>query len=393
MNINLSPLELHPAKPIRRAMPRPPHLRQPDYEENFDFMTVFYDCFRSVDASWCVLIGPPLINLEPVVIPALPKLFRCQSTLDVRLISHVPGKSGRNPSTQLWLRTTQSRVALLSDAFRQSEIAVQPNHCDLFMDRKVLLTQSKNNELYWIGDWVRFFARSHGCDAVLFYDNGSTKYELSEIYETISSTPGIKVAVVVRWPYRRGPGGSEMRGLGGSERVDGPPTPWDSTYSQPGILEHARYRFLARAQAVVNADVDELVLTKDKVSLFELLSGSSTGYLRYPGYWIEGATTSAGRYPRHSDFCYRSTNVVESPPKWTVAPGRCSPRATWLPHRITGMDCDALSSLVSFRHFRAIGTDWKYKRTTLTTPNEHDYVKDDEIEDWMQVLKLPEQGA
>ena len=391
--IDLSPLELHPGSPIRRVMPRPPHLRQPDYEEKFDFTTVFYDCFRSLDASWCVLIGPPLINLEPVVIPAIPNFFRCRSSSDVRLISHVPGKSRENPSTQLWLRTTQSRAALLNDAFRQSEIAVQPNHCDLFLDRKVLLTQSKNNELYWIGDWVRFFARSHGCDAVLFYDNGSTKYELPEIYETISSIPGIKVVVIVRWPYMRGPSGSEMRGLGGSERVDGPPTPWDSTYSQPGILEHARYRFRARAQAVVNADVDELVLTRDKVSLFELLSRSSTGYLRYPGYWIEGATTSAGKYRRHFDFCYRSTNSLESPPKWTVAPSRCSTAATWLPHRISGMDCDALSSLVSFRHFRAIGTDWKYKRSTLTTPNERDYIKDAEIEDWMQVLKLPEKDA
>ena len=48
-NIDLSPLELHPGSPIRRAMPRPLHLRQPDYEEKFDFTTVFYDCFRSLD--------------------------------------------------------------------------------------------------------------------------------------------------------------------------------------------------------------------------------------------------------------------------------------------------------------------------------------------------------
>ena len=46
-NISLSHLELHPANPIRRTMPRPPHLRQPDYEQKFDFKTVFYDCFRS----------------------------------------------------------------------------------------------------------------------------------------------------------------------------------------------------------------------------------------------------------------------------------------------------------------------------------------------------------
>ena len=96
-SINLSPLELHPGSPIRRTMPRPPHLRQPDYEQKFDFTTVFYDCFRSADGNWCVLLGPPLINLKSVVIPALPNIFRCQSSSDVRLISHIPGKSRENP--------------------------------------------------------------------------------------------------------------------------------------------------------------------------------------------------------------------------------------------------------------------------------------------------------
>ena len=87
-----------------------------------------------------------------------------------------------------------------------------------------MLTLSKDNELkffYWIADWVRFFARRHGCDAVLFYDNASTKYDLSEIYKTISSIRGIEVVVVIQWPYKWGPVGSE--------RDNGPPkVPWDS---------------------------------------------------------------------------------------------------------------------------------------------------------------------
>ena len=148
-----------------------------------------------------------------------------------------------------------------------------------------MLTLSKNNELSWIGDWVHFFARRHGCDAVLFYDNASTKYEISAIYKTISSIPGIEVVIVVNWPYMYGPQGSD--------RDAGPPKlPWDSAYSQPGVLEHARHRFLRLARAVVNADVDELVITTDKVSLFELICCSKTGYLKYPGYWIESATKS-----------------------------------------------------------------------------------------------------
>ena len=57
------------------------------------------------------------------------------------------------------------------------------------------------------------------------------------------------------------------------------------------------------------------------------------------------------------------------------------------------MECDALSSSVSFRHFRAISTGWKYQREMLRAANEHDYIKDYEIEDWMQLLKLPEQNS
>ena len=219
------------------------------------------------------------------------------------------------------------------------------------------------------------------------YDNASTKYDLSEIYKTISSIRGIEVVVVIQWPYKWGPVGSE--------RDNGPPkVPWDSHYGQFGVLEHARHRFLSLAEAVVNADVDELVVTKAKVSIFELVSRSETGYLRYPGYWIESATKSVGKYPRHFDFCHRSVNSAKLPPKWIVAPRRCPIQADWLPHRVSGMDSDALSSLATFRHFRAISTGWRDQRgTTLETPNERDYIKDDEIEDWMQVIKLPEQSS
>ena len=340
--IKLSPLGLNPCNPVRRTIPRPPHLRQPDYEDRFDFLTVFYDCFRSVDEAWCVLIGPPLLNLEPIVLPAVPTLFRCRSSSDVRVSSHALAKFQHNPSAQLWLRTPESRAELPPGVFGQSELIIQPNQCDLFLGRKVLLTQSKNNELHWIRDWVYFFARKHGADAVLLYDNASTKYETSAIYETISSVPGIEVAVVVHWPYKYGPPGSERaHGLKGM--------PWDSNYSQLGILEHARHRFLSRADAVVNADVDELVLTKNNASVFELLSRSDTGYLRYTGHWIESVAELSGKDRHHSDFFYRSVQAEVSPPKWTMAPRRCPPGAHWLPHGVPGMRarCALALSIIS----------------------------------------------
>jgi hypothetical protein len=369
----LSPLELDSSYPMRRTMPSPEIPKPPAYEEKFDFQTIFYDCFAAVDSAWCIFLGPPLLNLEPIILPALPALLHCDSHRDM-LLRHL------RDCTQLWLRPHVSRANLPPGVFRQGELTIQLNHCELFRDRKVLLTKSKDNDLYWIHDWVHFFARRHGSDAVLFYDNASTKYEISEVHETILSIPGIEVAVVVHWPYKFGPIGRDN-------------LPW-ATFSQYCILEHARHRFLTLAGAVVNADVDELVLTKNNTSVFELVHDSRTGYLEYPGYWIENVTASPRKDRRHFDFVYRSATSEEGGPrKWTIAPLRCPRQAQWLVHQVSEMQPDALSCEVSYRHFRAISTSWKYPRDKSERPNEHDHVRDDELVSWMEVLKLSEQDA
>ena len=161
------------------------------------------------------------------------------------------------------------------------------------------------------------------------------------------------------------------------------------------MLEHARHRFLSDAEAVVNADVDELILTKNSEPLFNIVRRSDTGYLQYPGSWIEGATEApaAGGY-RHFDFYHRAKDPVGGFMwKWAVAPRRCPQEARWLPHRVSRMKADALSGSVSYRHFRAINTGWKYSRDTMCVPSEGEHTKDAELEAAMQVLKLPDQQA
>ena len=376
--ISLSPLELNSSNNIRRTIPRPPHLRPPDYEDKYDFFTVFYDCFESADAGWQIFVGPPLLNLEPIVLPELIAAFHCGGSVDA-FLSHL------FCCAELRLRTKETRAALQRGVFRQDHINIQPNESHLFRGRKVLLTKSKDNDLRWIRDWVDFFARKHEADAVLFYDNASTKYGTTEIHETISSVLGIVVAVVVSWPYKFGPVGSEV--YGGPQGL-----PWDSDYCQYGILEHARHRFLSHAEAVVNADIDELVLTKEKESVFALVNRSDAGYLCYPGFWIEGVTESARRERRHFDFVHRFAAPPEySELKWTVAPRRCPPQAQWRVHEIGGMQPDPLSSAVSFRHFRALSTSWKYPRGEINRPNEQDYVRDEELASWMEGPGLPKQ--
>ena len=95
----------------------------------------------------------------------------------------------------------------LRGLFAQDLLAAQPNLCELFRGKRVMVTMSKDNDLAWIRDWVEFHTRNHGCDAVLLYDNGSTQYEAAKLQEIVAAIPGVDAALVVTWPFSYGPGG------------------------------------------------------------------------------------------------------------------------------------------------------------------------------------------
>src|SRR5918996_3305983 len=110
--------------PIRNP-PRPLSLRHEDYEDNFDFTTIFYDCFWDCAGESIILIGPPLLNLEAdlnLAIIACPSMVQCKLTLKHAFLGcHVIAKPPVG-TTGLIIRTGS----------RESFIAPQPNLCDLF---------------------------------------------------------------------------------------------------------------------------------------------------------------------------------------------------------------------------------------------------------------------
>lgn len=235
---------------------------------------------------------------------------------------------------------------------RERHLTVQPNGCDVFRGKRVLITQSKDNDLEWIRDWAHFYALRHGCNAVLFYDNESTRYGVSDVHRSLSGIHGLETVVVIGWNYKFGPGGGESR-------------QWDSDFGQYGALEHARHRFLALAEACVHADIDELVVTDDRSSVFDRVLGSRTGSITYGGVWIENVRAEPPIAPRrHSQFRLRLPRApTPVRPKWAVAPSRCPPSAQWRVHDISGMRSDARAAKgVLTRHFRAINTNWKFAR-------------------------------
>ena len=96
--------------PIRNP-PRPLSLRHEGYEGDFDFTTVFYDCFWSSAGNTIILIGPPLLNLETeldLAIIAYPSMVPCNLVLrHVFLGCHIVANAPAG-TTGLLMRTGTS---------------------------------------------------------------------------------------------------------------------------------------------------------------------------------------------------------------------------------------------------------------------------------------------
>jgi len=363
--VELSPLTLDPTGTLRRDSPRPWYLRQPGYDDAFDWHTIYYDIFRATDGA-VVLLGPSLRTLTPIVQSATQIAFDVpRSAVAIRTL---------NRNAQIWLPSTLSTV-VFNGLGVQTRIAVQPNCCAWFRGKRVIFVLSRNNDLQWIRDWAAFYVRKHGCNAVLFYDNASSRYAGGDIHRALSGIAGLDTVVVVAWPYKFGPsGGQEQQ--------------WDSDFCQYGALEHARHRFLGFADACLHADIDELVTTHDRSSVFDRVLNNRTGYICYGGEWVENVRAEPpDAQRRHAQFRYR---LPRSPtpvrPKWAIVPACCPPKSQWRVHDVAGMRSDRLASKgVLTQHFRAINTNWKFERwrPEELTPS---HILDAELAWWLDGL-------
>jgi hypothetical protein len=344
----------------RREPTRPPQFRGDNFDREFDATTLFYDAV-DLGKGEAVLLAPPFLNLAGHL--AATTFFSegkpCRAEIK-NLDRHA----------QIWLQGVRGETLRAAGPLGDFTLRLSRHDHDLFAGRRVTFTMSKDNPIEWILDWVRFNRDVHGADAVLIYDNGSTSYDGAALSEALQSMAGLACAIVVEWPFRYGPQGSNARDH------------WDSDFCQLGAWEHARWCFLQHARSAMNSDIDELVLSRSGRSVFEAAERSPLGFVRYKGRWIIGVdghdADSGDRLPRHRDFSIlmppdyswswlrgrRDLNRCLA--KWTVVPARCPRHVQWHVHGIASWLPSYLpcSRNFSFGHFREIGSNWKYQRTS-----------------------------
>ncbi len=310
----------------KRLATRPLYARDANFDDAFDDDTLFFDAFREASGDKIVLVGPALFNvadgLKAMRARALPSGQSCRFSI-LELDRH----------TRVVVDAPAGAKALAFEGpLGAFEVVVQENFAAAFTGTRLLFTKSKNNAIEWILDWIRFHRDLHGVDAALIYDNNSTDYDSETLLDALRGVSGLKSAFVVQWPFKFGPQGA-FEGF------------WDSDFCEYGALEHARWRFAPYAQGAMNADIDELLVSVNGQSIFDALARSRLGVMRYPGHWVVGVEGDPCLPPeqlrRHVDyhialkpeyarrFGLFAYDRLRCPPKWTVAPARCPPRAQW----------------------------------------------------------------
>jgi hypothetical protein len=345
---------------LRREATRPPACRGENFDRDFDSTTLFYDAVQT-SPSQIALFAPPFLNLSDGV--AATSFSHASNPCPVRT-------KRLDRHAQLWLDVPASCGPIQATGpLGKFEFSASPSESHLFRDCRVIFTMSKDNPIEWILDWVRFNRDTHGADAVLIYDNGSSAYDSATLSAALRSVSGLRRSVVVEWPFKYGPQGTNIWDH------------WDSDFCQLAAWEHARWRFLQDARSAMNSDIDELVLSRTGKSVFEAAEQSWTGLVRYRGRWIigidDGSRNNTLNAPqRHFDYSilmpkkYKFSKLLirrdanACPAKWTVVPSRCPVHAQWHVHSIFSWWASYFcTGRFSFRHFREIGSNWKYQRT------------------------------
>tara|TARA_R110002096_G_scaffold141887_2_gene296881 strand:- start:629 stop:1717 length:1089 start_codon:yes stop_codon:yes gene_type:complete len=338
-------------------MPRPAELRQPDYEEKFDFSTLFFDCFR-VDDHYIEFLGPPLANFfSHFESGSITVLSDANDEKTLPLSSLKRRRGWCQDEVTLPADNTDKSVKLSLGELGTYTVPIGENLKCVFENRRVLLGMVKYDPISWIKEWASFYAAYHATDALLLYNNNSPHYSGAELLSTLKALNLFKTIVIIDWEFPYGP----QAGTNGL---------WDSVYCKTGAFQHAFKRLLANANSVINADIDELIVHEQHVSLHELVESCPVGYMQFQGIWaskppIPGEKTlPEQRHHRHYRYHGQiDKNTIQCPPKWAVVPKTCPMDSQWRTHDISNKtSAPALTEELRYRHFRDLNTGWKLSR-------------------------------
>lgn len=331
--------------PLLRDHVRPADRRSDHYLARYDRTTLFYDAVWLPDRQAHLVTAPRFLNLWAP--------FRAGLRID--------GQPVRRVRRRTWLRCEQVEIpgppdglSLLWDGTDHT-IPSRRAETEGFAGTNALVSVNRNNDLDWIADWAAFYARRHGADAVLLFDNGSDAYTPQDIAERLAHVPELRRVRVVAAPFPYGPAES-----GGRFEIS-------PRFFQTAMLNIAKRDALAQARAVLNVDIDEICIAASSTSVFDAAARHPLGMVTIPGRWVYPAPGTTGPVG-HGAHRFRNQPDDRCNQKWCQAPRGAFGRVFgWAVHRVDEVLQNLLTrqSDIRLAHCKGTSTGWKANRFDL----------------------------
>jgi len=353
------------ASGVFRAPFRHELTRDDSFEDKFDYQTLFYDVFWSQDGLDVICIGPPFHfpdhDLDELSAHALPSGERCTLVHDRLAGRPLNGRSrfrARLPKGSTGLDVSFGNVRQI--------LAIQPNLSSLFLDQKIIVTTTQNNKIEWIVDWINFHSERYSIRNYILVSNNETAYDINQYLYAIQRFCNLDHCLVVAAPFPYGP--LSLKKFGGRR---------DSNFLQVALYDIALQRFGCSAKAMINLDIDELLIADDGRRLDQLVSDPEFRSALIPRYNAYHDPALLDRPPRHADHDRISFKHAILP-KWVVNPQSMRGLDQLHVHDVIGHERQLLPRAeIYIAHCHGIGTGWNNPLRTGAAPASGSSVKTD----------------
>jgi hypothetical protein len=366
----LSPVSIDPRLNRPRVPALPAVARGRDFERRFDHLTLFNDVFWEADGEAVLALGP---HVPAHLDPETEIRFFDFSSGERLEAAYLPSRLQIHGDMYRIAASQTTSALRVEFGAQQAIVAIQPNLSAILAGRRVLTNRCQNDPIEWLVDWAYYHAREFGFDAIVHYDNQSTAYSVEDVRLALSQVPGIEIVIVLAWPFPLEPPHALVPATG---RIF-----WHrqmrDRWAESCRLEHQRRRFLAHAELVLVADVDELLIRRSaKSDLKDLFADPSIAWTRFDSELVVNTEDPPDSLVRHRDFHWVWHHQGFKTPKYLVKPDRCPDEARWWLHDIAAAPrLDIPPPDYSVAHFFALTTGWGDKKSRAAkhapTPETH----------------------
>ena len=211
-----------------------------------------------------------------------------------------------------------------------------------------------------LAGWLIWHQRQHGLQGAVIVDR-LPAYGLARALQPLIRNLGLQI-VILDCPVPlgqpgQGPGADTYLApdAPGKDRMPPPsPDPWRAPLGEMLIYEIVKWRFLARARAVLNLDISDLLAPVAEAAagaapVFDRALAAPQGVLLLTGWRVYPWRVRAGADAAFGDHICKPFDAAATQVRWCAAPEVAGLEATWRQSRISYTRPDAADSFPFYR--------------------------------------------